>query len=106
MCPAIYIVPFQNFSKVQIVSDIVSYACVCHLQDRDSSEVTDRLAIVDRKYGQLKEMAELRKQRLQDALALYTLFNEADGVEQWITEKVQLRYLLSCCQVFQMTQRV
>jgi len=52
------------------------------------------LAIVDRKYGQLKEMAELRKQRLQDALALYTLFNEADGVEQWITEKVQLLYCL------------
>lgn len=63
-------------------------------QDRDSSEVTDRLAIVDRKYGQLKEMAELRKQRLQDALALYTLFNEADGVEQWITEKEKLLHTM------------
>lgn len=45
-------------------------------------------------------MADLRKQRLQDALALYTLFNEADGVEQWITEKVQFFCLLSCCRGF------
>ena len=35
-------------------------------------------------------MAKIRKQRLLDALALYKLFNEADGVEQWISEKNKL----------------
>ena len=29
----------------------------------------------------------MRKQRLLDALALYKLYNDADGVEQWIAEK-------------------
>ena len=32
----------------------------------------------------------LRKQRLLDALSLYKLFTEADGVEQWINEKEKM----------------
>jgi spectrin beta len=35
------------------------------------------------------ELAEIRKQRLLDALALYKLYNDAEGVEQWIAEKVR-----------------
>jgi hypothetical protein len=36
----------------------------------------------------LLELAKLRKQRLLDALSLYKLLSESDGVEQWIGEKV------------------
>ena len=32
----------------------------------------------------------MRKQRLLDALSLYKLFTEADGVEQWINEKEKM----------------
>merc|ERR1719175_459428 len=35
-------------------------------------------------------MAKIRKQRLLDALSLYKLFTEADGGEQWITEKEKM----------------
>ena len=57
-------------------------------QDRDSTEVTSRLGSIDRRYNELLELANIRKQRLLDALALYQLYNESDNVEQWITEKV------------------
>lgn len=60
-------------------------------QDKESPEVLGRLGSIDRRYQELLELAKLRKQRLLDALALYKLYNEADGVEQWIAEKVQ------CC---------
>lgn len=49
-----------------------------------------RLGSIDRRYQELLELAKIRHQRLQDALALYKLFNEADGVEQWISEKEKL----------------
>ena len=51
-----------------------------------------RLSVIDRKYQELLEFAKLRKQRLLDALSLYKLFNEADGVETWIDEKVRLQF--------------
>ena len=47
-----------------------------------------RLGSIDRRYQELIELSKLRKQRLEDAAALYQLFNEADGTEQWIAEKV------------------
>ncbi|XP_042895897.1 spectrin beta chain [Parasteatoda tepidariorum] len=56
-------------------------------KDREAPEVLERLASIDRRYKDLVELAKLRKQRLLDALSLYKLFNEADGVEQWIQEK-------------------
>lgn len=60
------------------------------LQDRTAPEVLDRLSSIDRRYKELAELAKLRKQRLLDALSLYKLFNEADGIKQWIVEKVYL----------------
>ena len=57
-------------------------------QDRESPEVLSRLGSIDRRYQELIELSKLRKQRLEDAAALYQLFNEADGTEQWIAEKV------------------
>eukprot|EP00096_Caligus_rogercresseyi_P005117 TRINITY_DN1_c1_g1_i5.p1 TRINITY_DN1_c1_g1~~TRINITY_DN1_c1_g1_i5.p1 ORF type:complete len:2388 (+),score=778.70 TRINITY_DN1_c1_g1_i5:189-7352(+) len=58
--------------------------------DRDSETVKERLNLVDNRYKELQELARLRKQRLLDALSLYKLFTEADGVEQWITEKEKM----------------
>merc|ERR1712142_880769 len=59
-------------------------------EDRESGPVVERLASIDRRYKELLEMAKIRKQRLLDALSLYKLFTEADGVEQWITEKEKM----------------
>ena len=59
-------------------------------QDKENTEVLSRLGSIDRRYQELLELAKIRKQRLLDALALYKLFNEADGVEQWISEKEKL----------------
>ncbi|KAK7104923.1 spectrin beta chain-like isoform X2 [Littorina saxatilis] len=56
-------------------------------QDRESSDVQSRLSSIDKRYQDLLDLAKLRKQRLIDALSLYKLFNESDGVETWIDEK-------------------
>ena len=66
-------------------------------QDRESPEVVERLASIDRRYKELSELGELRKQRLLDALSLYKLLSEAEGVEQWVAEKVML-YLRFWCE--------
>lgn len=63
-------------------------------QDRESPEVRSRLDSVERRYHELLELTELRKQRLLDALALYKLYNDADGVEQWIAEKEKLLHTM------------
>ena len=55
-----------------------------------SISVTERLNSIDKRYQELQELAKLRKQRLLDALSLYKLFTEADGVEQWINEKEKM----------------
>ncbi|XP_074662524.1 spectrin beta chain-like isoform X4 [Tubulanus polymorphus] len=59
-------------------------------QDKDSQEVQGRLASIERRYNELLELAKLRKQRLLDALSLYRLYNDADTVEVWISEKEKL----------------
>lgn len=56
--------------------------------DRKSPEVQERLASIDRRYRELNELAELRRQRLIDAQSLYKLYNEGDAVEAWVNEKV------------------
>lgn len=63
-------------------------------QDRESPDIQNRLGSIDNRYQELLELAKLRKQRLLDALSLYKLFNEADGVETWIDEKVCVELLL------------
>lgn len=55
--------------------------------DRNAPLVLDRIAAIEKRYKDLVELAKIRKQRLLDAISLYKLFSEADGVEQWITEK-------------------
>jgi spectrin beta len=58
--------------------------------DRQDPEVLDRIATIERRYKELIELAKFRKQRLLDAISLYKLFSEADGVEQWIAEKEKM----------------
>uniref|UniRef100_A0A0K8SEL8 Spectrin beta chain n=2 Tax=Lygus hesperus TaxID=30085 RepID=A0A0K8SEL8_LYGHE len=60
-----------------------------------SPQVTERLNSIDSRYKELLELAKLRKQRLLDALSLYKLFSEADGVEQWIGEKDRMLETMS-----------
>ncbi|XP_071041629.1 spectrin beta chain [Parasteatoda tepidariorum] len=59
-------------------------------EDRTAPDVLQRLESIDRRYKELVELAKLRKQRLLDALSLYKLFNEADGIKQWIAEKEKM----------------
>merc|ERR1711884_358455 len=59
-------------------------------EDREGRTVTERLNSIDKRYQELQELAKLRKQRLLDALSLYKLFTESDGVEQWINEKEKM----------------
>ncbi|XP_071244503.1 spectrin beta chain, non-erythrocytic 1-like isoform X3 [Salvelinus alpinus] len=54
-----------------------------------SEEVKGRLAGIEERYKEVAELTRLRKQALQDALALYKMFSEADACEVWIDEKEQ-----------------
>lgn len=57
---------------------------------RSSPVVRDRLQHIDDLYEEIQNLAELRKQRISDAISLYKLYSEADGVEQWIIEKEKM----------------
>uniref|UniRef100_A0AAX7UGW5 Spectrin beta chain n=1 Tax=Astatotilapia calliptera TaxID=8154 RepID=A0AAX7UGW5_ASTCA len=48
-----------------------------------------RLAGIEERYKEVAELTRLRKQALQDALALYKMMSEADACEVWIDEKEQ-----------------
>ncbi|XP_003797442.1 spectrin beta chain, erythrocytic [Otolemur garnettii] len=54
---------------------------------RDSPDVTNRLQALRELYQQVVTQADLRRQRLQDALDLYTVFGETDACELWMGEK-------------------
>uniref|UniRef100_A0A8C5NUH9 Spectrin beta chain n=1 Tax=Jaculus jaculus TaxID=51337 RepID=A0A8C5NUH9_JACJA len=54
---------------------------------RDSPDVTSRLQALRDLYQQVMAQADLRGQRLQDALDLYTVFGESDACELWMSEK-------------------
>lgn len=57
---------------------------------RTQPQVAERLSSIDKRYAELLELSNQRKQRLIDASALYKLFNEANGVEQWVVEKQKM----------------
>ncbi|CAH1390274.1 unnamed protein product [Nezara viridula] len=69
------------------IEALKSQASALGEQDRESSDVINRITSIENRYKELLELAKLRKQRLLDALSLYKLFSEADGVQQWIGEK-------------------
>uniref|UniRef100_G1SD01 Spectrin beta chain n=1 Tax=Oryctolagus cuniculus TaxID=9986 RepID=G1SD01_RABIT len=54
---------------------------------RDSPDVTNRLQALRELYQQVVAQADLRRQRLQDALDLYTVFGETDACQLWMGEK-------------------
>uniref|UniRef100_A0A8C4HQP4 Spectrin beta chain n=1 Tax=Dicentrarchus labrax TaxID=13489 RepID=A0A8C4HQP4_DICLA len=52
-------------------------------------QVQSRLAGIEERYKEVVELTRLRKQALQDALALYKMLSEANACEVWIDEKEQ-----------------
>ncbi|XP_055912169.1 spectrin beta chain isoform X5 [Eupeodes corollae] len=60
------------------------------LSSPEKEKVDERTKAIDSRFSELSELAKLRKQRLLDALSLYKLMSEADGVEQWINEKTKM----------------
>lgn len=57
---------------------------------KNSQIVKDRLQNIDDLYEEIQNLAQIRKQRISDTIALYKLYSEADGVEQWIQEKEKM----------------
>ncbi|XP_003639375.1 spectrin beta chain, non-erythrocytic 1 isoform X3 [Canis lupus familiaris] len=55
----------------------------------ESQDVRGRLSGIEERYKEVAELTRLRKQALQDTLALYKMFSEADACELWIDEKEQ-----------------
>ncbi|XP_005144076.2 spectrin beta chain, non-erythrocytic 1 isoform X2 [Melopsittacus undulatus] len=53
----------------------------------NSPDVQGRLSGIEERYKEVAELTRLRKQALQDTLALYKMFSEADACELWIDEK-------------------
>uniref|UniRef100_A0A8B9CMY0 Spectrin beta chain n=1 Tax=Anser brachyrhynchus TaxID=132585 RepID=A0A8B9CMY0_9AVES len=53
----------------------------------ESPDVQGRLSGIEERYKEVAELTRLRKQALQDTLALYKMFSEADACELWIDEK-------------------
>uniref|UniRef100_A0A8C3GAA8 Spectrin beta chain n=1 Tax=Cyclopterus lumpus TaxID=8103 RepID=A0A8C3GAA8_CYCLU len=57
--------------------------------EKADSEEVNRLAGIEERYKEVVELTRLRKQALQDALALYKMLTEAGACEVWIDEKEQ-----------------
>nr|XP_028580924.1 spectrin beta chain, non-erythrocytic 1 isoform X3 [Podarcis muralis] len=55
----------------------------------ESTDVQSRLSGMEERYKEVAELTRLRKQALQDTLALYKMLSEADACELWIDEKEQ-----------------
>uniref|UniRef100_F6X057 Spectrin beta chain n=1 Tax=Monodelphis domestica TaxID=13616 RepID=F6X057_MONDO len=55
----------------------------------ESPDVQGRLSGIEERYKEVAELTRLRKQALQDTLALYKMSSEADACELWIYEKEQ-----------------
>ncbi|XP_058495768.1 spectrin beta chain, non-erythrocytic 1-like isoform X2 [Solea solea] len=69
--------------------DSLHEQAACLPKEEESEEVRGRLAGIEERYKEVCELTKLRKQALQDALALYKMFSEADACEVWIDEKEQ-----------------
>eukprot|EP00061_Rhincodon_typus_P009660 g33319.t1 len=55
----------------------------------EPGEVQSRVLELETLYSEVKEVAGLRRQWLQDALAVYHMFTEVNACELWIDEKEQ-----------------
>ncbi|XP_055496760.1 spectrin beta chain, non-erythrocytic 1-like isoform X1 [Leucoraja erinacea] len=54
---------------------------------RKLPDIMNRRREVKEQYADLVALSDLRKQHLQDALALYVMFSEADACDLWMNEK-------------------
>nr|XP_033794883.1 spectrin beta chain, non-erythrocytic 1 isoform X1 [Geotrypetes seraphini]XP_033794884.1 spectrin beta chain, non-erythrocytic 1 isoform X1 [Geotrypetes seraphini] len=71
----------------QIIDSLHEQARSLPDEHAESPDVQGRLSGIEERYKEVAELARLRKQALQDALALYKMFSEADACELWIDEK-------------------
>uniref|UniRef100_A0A8C1WRD1 Spectrin beta chain n=1 Tax=Cyprinus carpio TaxID=7962 RepID=A0A8C1WRD1_CYPCA len=58
-------------------------------EQAEAANVKERLAGIEERYKEVSELNKMKKQALQDALALYKMFSEANACELWIDEKEQ-----------------
>uniref|UniRef100_A0A671R4Y9 Spectrin beta chain n=1 Tax=Sinocyclocheilus anshuiensis TaxID=1608454 RepID=A0A671R4Y9_9TELE len=56
-------------------------------EQAQAANVSERLAGIEERYKEVSELSRIKKQALQDALALYKMFSEANACELWIDEK-------------------
>ena len=83
----------KNYSET--IEQLHAQAGKLTLNDEEQQKVNERLGAIDARYKELMELSKLRKQRLLDALSLYKLLSESDGVEQWIGEKEKMLATMS-----------
>ncbi|XP_067941733.1 spectrin beta chain-like isoform X2 [Watersipora subatra] len=74
-------------SYASVIQGLEEQASQLGEQDRENTDVVGRLASINRRYKDLLQLAELREQRLKDALSLYKFYNDADNVDNWVEEK-------------------
>ncbi|EDS38350.1 beta chain spectrin [Culex quinquefasciatus] len=67
-----------------VADELKNYAETIELLHTQAKNLT---LIEPEQQKKLMELTKLRKQRLHDALSLYWLISESDGVKQWISEK-------------------
>ncbi|XP_033933320.1 spectrin beta chain, non-erythrocytic 1-like [Pseudochaenichthys georgianus] len=72
-----------------VIDSLQEQAAALPEEEAQSEEVRGRLAGIEERYKEVSELTKLRKQALQDALALYKMFNEAHACQVWIEEKEQ-----------------
>ncbi|XP_037620104.1 LOW QUALITY PROTEIN: spectrin beta chain, non-erythrocytic 1-like [Sebastes umbrosus] len=72
-----------------VIDSLHEQAALLPKEDAESEEVRGRLVGIEERYKEVSELTKLRKQVLQDALALYKMFSEANACEVWIDEKEQ-----------------
>ncbi|XP_047434316.1 spectrin beta chain, non-erythrocytic 1 isoform X1 [Mugil cephalus] len=72
-----------------VIDSLLEQAAALPKEAAESEQVQGRLAGIEERYKEVAELTKLRKQALQDALALYKMFSEADACEVWIDEKEQ-----------------
>uniref|UniRef100_A0A4W6BXQ4 Spectrin beta chain n=1 Tax=Lates calcarifer TaxID=8187 RepID=A0A4W6BXQ4_LATCA len=72
-----------------VIEALHEQSCTLPPEKANSEEVQSRLAGIEERYKEVAELTRLRKQALQDALALYKMLSEANACEVWIDEKEQ-----------------
>ena len=95
----------KNYSSV--IDALKEQAGQLGEQERENPDVVGRLASISGRYKDLLALADLREQRLKDALSLYKFYNDADNVDNWIEEKVGCMYIyLAIVWLFAVTKKI